>query len=685
MRIIPNSTITLYSGVQIDNNEQLIFSSIANQAAYFATKSVMTVQDCQYVKKTGRINITVSGSVISTCNYLSFINPSFDNKVFYCRIIDYDFINNETCSISWVIDYWQTYMFDVSFDDMHIERQHLSVTDFNKAETNPYDPSIYAFRTPETALPIGEDLEKLTYTLGSNTDSDGFYVRQAISDFSHISDACGALMYLAEIDFEDLDDSAEAGATKPSEIFVGVIEDILNGTGVDTGDLDMGFYMLTESQYNYLHGLYPSRITQQIYWAPGWNTIGLAPFNDNVISPGYTCLYISTGASAGDGKAVLTGLISALTQWSAVSAIIGLYGIPNNVMAMHGTTAGTHNVLAATQKTVKTKLNVHNKKLMHYPFSYLRLITPTDVKELHFENFTAVQNGNDACEIAFNLDILEKPTLIIAPNGYKFSGMSPMTAGLDANMLQAMIMTQFPSMPYTTDSFLTALSAAAMNQIQRNTTDYGYSLEQKQLDVYRTAASAAASTIAAANDAVHLDLGGAATNAVNATFGATQAELSQKRLQNEANMSQDAYGILAGEQKQNAIYENMKNTRPAYAVNKYSPAGNDGTLNYNIMSFFDVIVLRVTLNPTILEQYDKWLSAYGLNFSGMVGIPYVLKFINHQESSWDDTIHWETINGRECTYVKTADCKCLYSMLPVSGYIKAMFDGGIRLYKGDLS
>lgn len=685
MRIIPNSTITLYSGVEIGNGEQLVFSTRAKQAAYFATKAVRTITDCQYVKKTGRIRVAVSGSLISTCNYLSFVNPSFDNKVFYCKIVDYDFINNETCEISWYLDIWQSYQHDVTFDDMHIERQHLSVVDFNKAETNPYDPTIYAFRTPESALPIGEDLEKLNYSIGSDTDSDGFFVRQAISEFEEVSDACGALLYLAEIDFEDLDDSAEAGATKPSELFANVINDINNGTGVDPSILDMGFYLLTDAQYDYLHALYPTKVTQKLFWSAGWNTVGVAPFGDNVISPGYTCLYIPTGAMAGDGKGILTGLISNLTRWNAVSAIIGLYGIPNNVMVMHGTQISSHGVLSATQKTVKTKISVHNKKLMHYPFSYLRVMTPSDVKELHFENFTAVQNGQDACEIAFNLDILEKPTLIVAPNGYKYSGLSPLAQGLNVNMFEAMIMTQFPSMPYTTDSFLTALSAAAMNQIQRNTTDYGYSIAQKQLDIYRTEASAAASTIAAASDAVHLNIGGAATNAVNATFGATQAELSQNRLNNETKISQDSYGILAGEQNGNQVYENMKNTKPAYAVNKYVPAGNDGTLNYNIMSFFDVIILRVTLNPTIMSEYDNWFSAYGYNFSGKVGIPYVLNFINERQTDWDYTVHWETLNGRECTYVKTADAKVRHSMLPVQQYIAGMLNAGIRLYKGDLS
>ena len=675
MRIIPNSTITLYSGVEIDNNEQLIFSSIANQAAYFATKSVMTVQDCQYVKKTGRINITVSGSVISTCNYLSFINPSFDNKVFYCRIIDYDFINNETCSISWVIDYWQTYMFDVSFDDMHIERQHLSVTDFNKAETNPYDPSIYAFRTAESSLPVGRDVEKFNYTIGDDDTTDGLYLRKAVGEFAEADGSMGVLMYLAEIDFEDLDDSATGGA--PSSFYVQLLESAVGQNH------EWGFYKITQAQYDYLHTKYPNANISQYARGSGWNDLQIQPVGNSQIVPGYNVIYFS------NNDTWVSSLLTKLTQWNCISAVIGMYGIPNNLMIAAGFQplgAGQGGTFYVEQKTAKTKQSVHNKKLMLYPFSYMRMIAPNgDIKELRYESFKNNQDGNDGCKIDFILDITEKPTLLLAPDNYMMSGMSPELDATNANIFEGLYFNQFPCLPYTVDSFLAQMASVASNIIGNNTTDYGYQLEQKQLDIYKEGVGTAGSIVGMIGNITSGNWSGAIANGVNAIFGGTQTQLHQQKFENEANMSQDAYALLQGEQEGNAVFENFKHTRAAFAANRYVPSNGDGMINYNLMSLLDIIILRVSLNPAVLEQYDKWFSAYGYSFSGMVGIPYVLKFINHQETSWDDTIHWETLNGRDCTYVKTADCKCLHSMLPVSGYIKAMFDGGIRLYKGDLS
>ena len=152
---------------------------------------------------------------------------------------------------------------------------------------------------------------------------------------------------------------------------------------------------------------------------------------------------------------------------------------------------------------------------------------------------------------------------------------------------------------------------------------------------------------------------------------------------NEANMSQDAYALLNGEQEGNAVFDNFKNTRPAFAANKYHASNGDGTINYNVMNTLDIILLGVRLNEAVLEQYDKWFAQYGYT-SGRCGIPHVLNYING--TSYGDStkvVHWESDGNKNFTYVKTHDCKVLYSMLPVSQYIKQMFDGGIKLVSGD--
>ena len=114
--VYPDSTICLYAGVDIDMNSKvsLVFQNVTNQRAYFQSKlngQYAVISPATVVKKTGWIKVSAPMTTVKQCNYLSFVNPSFDNIVYYGAITNYDYINNETTGIKYVIDEWQTRMF----------------------------------------------------------------------------------------------------------------------------------------------------------------------------------------------------------------------------------------------------------------------------------------------------------------------------------------------------------------------------------------------------------------------------------------------------------------------------------------------------------------------------------------------------------------------------------------------
>ena len=176
MKITPQSTITLYSGVDIGTEQQLAFSSKAKQAAYFASKVKKAYVNCTVVKdKIGVLKVAIkpvgqagtgeiTGVDLATCNYMSFVNPSFDNKTIYCYIVDYEYVNNETAFIYYTIDYWQTWCFDCSYHDMFIDREHLSQDSWTKVEANPYRDDIPEMVTAEP-LPTPMGYEKPFYQI----------------------------------------------------------------------------------------------------------------------------------------------------------------------------------------------------------------------------------------------------------------------------------------------------------------------------------------------------------------------------------------------------------------------------------------------------------------------------------------------------------------------------------------
>jgi hypothetical protein len=307
MRIVPDSTITLYGGVDIDNGEQLVFKSRANQTAYFQSKLVRAQTPCTVVRKTGRLRVEIAGSVIATCNYLSFINPHFDNKIVYARIIDYDYINNECVEISYVIDYWQTWMFDVTFEDMYIEREHLSQADFAKAETNPFDPTIYEFRTAEN-LPIAKELEKNYYTIGTDNTHDGVLLCETVARSLGLQNEPGVLIEFGEIDFKSLDEGGDSGvipSVLPSDNFVRLLACVMehNKSYVDDNINTADFYWITKTEFDYLHPLYRSVTVRnnwtinQIFRAEGWGSassqINLTPIHSNAIRAPLNYVFIS--------------------------------------------------------------------------------------------------------------------------------------------------------------------------------------------------------------------------------------------------------------------------------------------------------------------------------------------------------------------------------------------------------
>lgn len=661
MRVVPQSTVTLYKDVEIDNDEQLVFSSKAKQSEYFATKAYRSNVNCTVIKKTGAVKLAVSGADVAKCNYISFINPSFDNRTIYARITGYEYATNETTYIFYYIDYFQTWMFDVQFEDMYIERQHLSQSDWVKAEANPFDPSILQFRTAEP-LAISPDLEKLHYQIDNTEEyEDGVKLFDATATLYSMAQN-GTLVYMSDIALDALDETYDGETVKPSEWFNTFKSHIL-----DTG---VGFYKCGVKDT--LH------VGSEI---PGGSII-----SSNMNTP-YWIFYVPNNIITHNPFYSVDDLLEKLTTWGCISSVIGLYSLPVPI-AIRACTAytgqGQYEPITFDAKTSKDLQTVKSKKLMNYPFSYMRLIAPNgDIKELHYEMFKDLQDGTKSkCPIEVTLDVVGRPSMIACPVRYKMSGQDYNEVG--ENLSEGVIFGQIPTAPYNTDAFLAAVAAYAQQQIGNNTTAYGYELQQGLLDVYKQEAEGAkaAGNVATGTfkDIISLDWGGAANRGVDATFKNTQAELASNKFDLQANMSQDAYAALRGGQD-NSFYSNYRETRPAYAANKYTPSTGDGLINYSYLHYLDIILLHVQLNSEVLKNYDLYFQNYGYNH-GICSIPYVINYM-HGSADADKIPHWETINGKQSTYVKTTNCKIIYSMLEVAQYIKALFDGGCRFLKGD--
>lgn len=170
MYIVPSSTVNLYRGVPYDTGRVVAFSSKAKQSAYFQRKLVQSAVPCTYVRRTGEVRLEVPLSVAKNCNYMSFVNPDFENVTWYAAIVDYEYVNNGCTAITYSIDYFQSLCFEVVFNPCSIDREQLSVDDYNKSVQNPYNFNILEMQTAE-GINLPDDAYDIPDMMGERTAS----------------------------------------------------------------------------------------------------------------------------------------------------------------------------------------------------------------------------------------------------------------------------------------------------------------------------------------------------------------------------------------------------------------------------------------------------------------------------------------------------------------------------------
>ena len=137
--IAPNTWITLCSNVPLDNSydHQLTFANVAAQRAYFLSKKVVELSANSYQRvMSNKLRIACTMAQAVQCNYLYFSNDSFENKWFYAFITGWEYINNVTTEITYELDVFQSFWFDIDIKPSFVEREH-SNTDVAGENTVP--------------------------------------------------------------------------------------------------------------------------------------------------------------------------------------------------------------------------------------------------------------------------------------------------------------------------------------------------------------------------------------------------------------------------------------------------------------------------------------------------------------------------------------------------------------------
>ena len=126
------TTFTFYHDVNLSYGSEntFFFENRSAQAIYFNSKILTSASNCYYQRADiNRLQVEKPYSQLYRCDYLSFINPDYENKRFYAFVTGVKYVNDTTTEIQYVIDNLQTWLLDCTIPSCYIERQHSETDD----------------------------------------------------------------------------------------------------------------------------------------------------------------------------------------------------------------------------------------------------------------------------------------------------------------------------------------------------------------------------------------------------------------------------------------------------------------------------------------------------------------------------------------------------------------------------
>ena len=163
MAITPTGQIILLNvPIEIDNKNQLTFSSETNQYNYFLSRKVSSFEysDCSYLRKDSILKVPAHIDNLYNVNYLMYRNRNFSSKWFYAFITKKEYVSDNCTALTIKTDCYQTWQFNINIKPSFVVREMLSTA----------DDVVGANVLPEN-LQLGEYICNKNYKLLHNNDT----------------------------------------------------------------------------------------------------------------------------------------------------------------------------------------------------------------------------------------------------------------------------------------------------------------------------------------------------------------------------------------------------------------------------------------------------------------------------------------------------------------------------------
>lgn len=130
MLLSPDTEIKfLHVPISLDQKNQLTFNSKNEQAKYFLDNVIYEFDEVSFQRENNVIRLNKNYDECYNLNYVMYQNNVISNKWIYAFITGKTYVNENRTDIQIVTDVFQTWQFDMKFNDSFVEREMCSVSD----------------------------------------------------------------------------------------------------------------------------------------------------------------------------------------------------------------------------------------------------------------------------------------------------------------------------------------------------------------------------------------------------------------------------------------------------------------------------------------------------------------------------------------------------------------------------
>lgn len=137
--ITPNTDVILLKvPLEINDNNQLTFANATAQYNYFYGLTKKTFVKFTYQRKDNSISVPALIDDLYGYNYVMYRNTNHSTKWFYAYITNMEYSSDSVTKLFIKTDVWQTYMFNLTYKPVLVEREHVNDDTIGK-HTYPED------------------------------------------------------------------------------------------------------------------------------------------------------------------------------------------------------------------------------------------------------------------------------------------------------------------------------------------------------------------------------------------------------------------------------------------------------------------------------------------------------------------------------------------------------------------